>query len=579
MPPIFIAAHGPPTSSAFKFLSRTCPSSQPISKDTPLLQAIKTALRGSDTEDVFSIQTATFFTGNDANEREVSWNAHTVIMSYGGVMVKKWNFEEEGESIQWACLGELEQIDYQSTPVSHSATNYTSVDNLPSVSSDRLTFGPFTRTQINTKPDPGVHEKVPAIFVFLRSIGKIYLLNGMDYTFSLPFIVRKAWPISPHGVMIQRVLEPTELAEADLSGDAVLPTIFSVTSPFSEAAAVGLTAGILGPTSDVPAALIDEDENSTRPLKSIPPTEMIIWASHCNIISDSQILVTVDVEKQQLSVWRYVYIRPKDTPAPLCRAQGTTSTNSTQKRQSMSGVGSRRTLALFDGRDRLRPMSPNARSQEAPVIPDLFELPEVPSLSSLPGMAPALSSTTTMASLVSGGTSQSRTGPAKGRRNSLSRNDLSMTLDKMALGGRLESDITLTPIEHGRMKAAYWMESLVTHSIGKEEYVLFLFAINNFVLRHQFLQCTIMAQYIGFYIRQSLGWPTRSLFVVYLPSCQPISACILIVAERRQDHGSVASERNACLCRYFASRDSEECLGFASCQAFRRAIHSDPRFM
>ena len=475
MPSISVTAHGPPTSSAFKFLSRTCSSFQPVSNDTPLLRAIKTALRGSDTENIFAIQTATFFTGNDANEREITWNAHTVVMSYGGVMVKKWNFEEEGESIQWACLGELEQINYPNTPASHSTSNYTSSDNVssPSVSSnDRLTFGPFARAQINSKPDLGVHEKVPAIFVFLRSIGKIYLINGVDYTFSLPFIVRKAWPISPHGVMIQRVLEPTEIVEADISGDAVLPTIFSVTSPFSEAAAVGLTAGILGPTSDVPEALIDEDENSTRPLKSISPTEMIVWVSYCSIISDAHVLVTVDVEKQQLSIWRYVYIKPKDTPAPLCRSQGTSSTNNTQKRQSISGVGSRRTSALFDGRDRLHPMSPGARTQEVPPIPDLFEVPEVPPLSSLPGMAPALSSATTMASLVSGATSsQSRTGPMKGRRNSLSRNDLSMTLDRMALGGRLESDTILTPIEYGRMKAAYWVESLATHSLGKEECV------------------------------------------------------------------------------------------------------------
>ena len=193
---------------------------------------------------------------------------------------------------------------------------------------------------------------------------------------------------------------------------------------------------------------------------------MIIWASHCNIISDAHILVTVNVEKRQLSVWRYVYIKTKDTPAPLRRAQGTSSTNNTQKRPSISGVGSRRTSALFDGQDRLCPMSPSARTQEPPLFPNLLELPEVPSLSSLPGMAPALSSATTMASLVSGGTSsQSRTGgPAKGRRISLSHNDLSMTLDRMALGGRLESDITitLTPIEHGRMRAAYWMERLVT---------------------------------------------------------------------------------------------------------------------
>ena len=53
----------------------------------------------------------------------------------------------------------------------------------------------------------------------------------MDYTFSLPFIVQKAWPISPHDIIIQRVLEPTEIVKADLSSDAILPTIFSATSP------------------------------------------------------------------------------------------------------------------------------------------------------------------------------------------------------------------------------------------------------------------------------------------------------------------------------------------------------------
>ena len=552
MPPISVAAHGPSTSSALKFLSQTCPSSQPISKDTPLLQAIKTALRGSDTENVFSIQTATFFTGNDANECEVTWNAHTVVMSYGGVMVKKWNFEEEGESIQWACLGELEQIDYPNTPVSHGAANYTtSVNNLPSpsVSNGRSTFGPFARIQINTKPDPGVHEKVLAIFVFLRSIGKIYLLNGMDYTFSLPFIVRKAWPISPHGVMIQRVLEPTEIIEADFSGDAVLPTIFSVTSPFSEAAAVGLTAGILGPIPDVPAALIDEDENSTRPLKSIPPTEMIIWASHCSIISDAHILVTVDVEKQRLSVWRYVYIKPKDTPAPLYRSQSTSSTNNTQKRQPMQGVGSRRTSALFDGRDRLHPMSPNARTQEAPLVPDLFELLEVPSLSSLPGMAPALSSTTTMASLVSGGTSsQSRTGPVKGRRNSLSRNDLSMTLDRMALGGRFESDITLTPIENGRMRAAYWMESLTTHSIGKEEYVLFFIPVHCLVLKIPILNSAQSWRSISASIFDNRwdGQRARCLLSICLPGSQSLLVFSLSQKEDRTMEVMLQTKMPAC---------------------------------
>ncbi|KAF8154084.1 anaphase promoting complex subunit 1 [Crassisporium funariophilum] len=484
MPPITVTSQGPPTSSALKYLAKTSSSPTPASNDTPLLQAIRTALRGSDTESVSSIHTATFFTGNEEDDQELTWNAHTVVLSYGGVMVKKWSFEEEGECIQWACFGDLEQIVSEESSSSASAANYTKNDN-PSPptaapnANGRPTFGPFTRATIDSKPEPGQTEYAPAIYVFLRSIGRIFLLNGTDYTFSLPFIVRKAWAISPHGVMVQRVLEPTELIEAEETGDDVLPTIFSLTSPFAEAAVVGLTSGILGPIHGHPAALKDELKNSTSPLKSIPPTEMVVWTSHYNTITDTQVCVTVDVEKQQLSLWRYIYIKPRDTPVAQTRVPAPPSGISHQKRQSMGGVGSRRTSAMFDGLDRIHPMSmsPNPRTQEPLLIPDIFDLPDMPPLSSLPGMAPSLSTTMTMASLVSGTTTTSsqsqpqRPVPGHGKRrpDSLTRNELSMTMDRMALGGRMETDLTLLPIEHGRMKAAYWMENLVTHSISKED--------------------------------------------------------------------------------------------------------------
>ncbi|KAF8954432.1 hypothetical protein BDZ97DRAFT_1928284 [Flammula alnicola] len=481
MPPIIVTAQGPPTSSALKFLSRNTASSGTPAHDTPLLQAIRVALRGSDTENVSSIQTATFFTGGASKEPELTWNAHTAVLSYGEVMVKRWSFDQEGESIQWACLGELEQA---ATP-NISLTKVANDANADPPSSDsgitnRPTFGPFSRPHIHPKFDPGPPEATPAVFVFLRSIGKIYLLNGVDYTFSLPFIVRKAWPISPHGVIIQRVLEPSELLEAESTGDDVLPTIFSVTSPFSEAAAVGLTSGILGQTHDMPAMLKDEDEHSTKPLKSIPPTEMIVWASHCSIIADVCLVVTVNTEKRLMSIWRYVFIKPKDTPVSYGRNKPPAPpTTTSSKRQSMSGGGSRRTSAMFDGgRDRIHPMSPNSRSREHVLAPDVFELADMPPLSSLPGMAPSLSSTTTMASLVTvtGATASAkraasqRQGPVKARRNSLSRNDLSTTMDRMALGGgRLDSDGALTPPEHGRMKAVYWMECLLIHQIQEED--------------------------------------------------------------------------------------------------------------
>ncbi|KAF5376038.1 hypothetical protein D9615_007761 [Tricholomella constricta] len=453
--------HGPPTSSAHKFLARTTRTLNPPPHESDLLKAIRTALRGSDTESISTIHSTSFFYEDEPwEEDELTWNAHTVVLSRGGVMKKKWNFEEEGQAIQWACIGWLEQNEPTNPATSHTAAHYTS-DSLPGNSGpdERPTFGPFAQVQQNSVPDLGKLTRVSSVFVFLRSIGRIYLKNGLEYTFALPFIVRKAWPLSPHGVMIQRVLEPSELEEAELTGDAVLPTIFSVTSPFSEAGTVGLTTGIIGGFGGGTPALKDEDENSTKPLKSVPPTERVVWASHRGPASKDDVLVTVDIEKHQLSVWRYVYIKPKDTPLPLGRAR---AEGMAKKRQSMTGVGSRRSSALFGG-DMRHPLSPKLHSRDNSPTPDFLGFPDLPPLASLPGMPPTLSTTATMASLVTGGPSQWAL-PMKGRRNSLTRNDLSVTMDRMVLGGRFDGDSSLVPLEHGRMKAAYWMEKI--HSQG-----------------------------------------------------------------------------------------------------------------
>ncbi|KAF8064115.1 hypothetical protein FPV67DRAFT_1420084 [Lyophyllum atratum] len=465
-PLISFPLHGPGASSAHEFLSRATQTPNPPPVESDLLKAIRTALRGSNTESISTIQSTSFFYDEEPwEEDELTWNGHTVILSSGGVMRKKWNFEEEGQAIQWACIGWLEQNISANPDSVHTTAHYTSdsPSNPTGPAEGRPTFGPFAKVQQNTVPDLGKLTRVSAVFVFLRSIGKIFLKNGLEYTFALPFIVRKAWPLSPHGVMIQRVLEPSELEEAELSGDAVLPTIFSVTSPFSEAAAVGLTMGIIDGFRDGTPSLKDEDENSTRPLKPVSPTEMVVWASHRGPASKDDVLVTVDVEQHQLSVWRYVYIKPKDTPLPLGLA---TAEGVAKRRQSMAGVGSRRSSALFG--DIRHPLSPTLRSRDHSPTPDFAAFPELPPLSLLPGMPPALSTTTTMASLVAGGSSQ-WSAPMKGRRNSLTRNDLSVTMDRMVLGGRFDGDSSLVPMEHGRMKAAYWMERIHSQDLNIDD--------------------------------------------------------------------------------------------------------------
>src|SRR5215471_3264764 len=111
---ISILLHGPPISSASRFLGE---SSTPTRQDSDLLQSIRTALRGSGTDSATNHST---IVADEApwGEQELAWSDHTVILSTGGVLQKKWNFEEELQPIQWACVGWLEQSNISSAAAS-----------------------------------------------------------------------------------------------------------------------------------------------------------------------------------------------------------------------------------------------------------------------------------------------------------------------------------------------------------------------------------------------------------------------------------------------------------------------------
>jgi len=178
-------------------------------------------------------------------------------------------------------------------------------------------FGPFASLREETKAAEDLVEEVSGAFIFLRSIGKVFLQNGMDYTFSLPFLVHKAWPLHPHGILIQRILDQAEVDEARATGDDLLPTMFTITSPFSEPAAVGVTRGIMGGSGGEPVASVDEGENYSK--FQATGHHLGQRASCLGGIPNTTpaILVTFDVDNGNLSIWRYVYIKPKDAPVPM----------------------------------------------------------------------------------------------------------------------------------------------------------------------------------------------------------------------------------------------------------------------
>jgi anaphase-promoting complex subunit 1 len=425
-------------SAATTFL--TTPSGD-VSEESDLLRSIRAAIRSSGTNTVNTTFTPLFAGGSESwIDQELSWNDYCVVLSEGGVIKRKWDLSQENQIIQHACIGKLLQSTGCSSRQAHGSAHYTRSNETPGSTN---IFGPFASLRDETKAGEDIDEEVPGVFVFLRSIGKVFLQNGMDYTFSLPFLVHKAWPLLPHGVLIQRILDPAEVDEARATGDDMLPTIFTITSAFSEPEAVGITSGILGGFGNEPVALVDEEENCSKPLVTVPASDEVVWVSPGVPNSTGEFLVTFDADKGGLSIWRYAYLKPKDAPVPLTR----TRRHSTS-RKGMSVPGNRRQSSVSDLLELDRRLPPSSQDIEF----DGNFPPPFPPMSGLP-----LSTTSSIAAQP----------PIPGRkRDSITRLDLSLTMDRMALGGQKDVEVLITPVEHGRMKASYWAQQLTTHQLG-----------------------------------------------------------------------------------------------------------------
>ncbi|OSD04091.1 hypothetical protein PYCCODRAFT_1364791 [Trametes coccinea BRFM310] len=286
--------------------------------------------------------------------------------------------------------------------------------------------------------------RVRGVFIFLRGLAKIYLSNGLEFTLNLPFIVRKAWPVEPCGLFIQRVVESWELEENKQSGAEPLTTIFTLTSPFAEPSVIGVTDGIKGGLESYPLQMKPGYADEAN---SLPPDERILWVSSEPSDKSSNLIVTLNVEHNRLSVWRYVYA-PPPSAAKSSRPHGAHPNNHHTKRTSMSGNTSahlRNTNAVSEDPR----MSPDARRPGG-----------------VSGLAPTLTTTTTMADLMGGNMaggaiSESQWNlPIKFMLDPSGKFDLSSTLNKMALNESVNLDDVPDPAEEVRLKPLFWAEKL-----------------------------------------------------------------------------------------------------------------------
>lgn len=410
------------------------------SKESDLLKAIRSVLRGSKEDAVNPVNSELYShpsIENCAEEEELTWDTYNVVLGTGGVVRKKWSFEEEEQPVQWACVGTFEvpasvanmvrsgqytseDQDYQETPMHDE--------------NQRPTFGPFSRLRDEAK---GEHEpplRCRAVFVFLRSVGRVFFMNGLEHTFYLPFIVRRAWALAPHGILMQRVLEPNELEEVKASGDELLPTLFTMVNPFAEASTVGLTSSI---KDHMPVALKESDPE--KQTESMPAHEHILWTSSPSSDAMENVVVSINSTTKMLSVWRYTYIHPKDIPQSIPR------------KEARKAAKSRTSLAS--------PLSPSQASLTSMVM-------EQPPLASLPGAPPALTMTT-MAAVVPG--SVPNAPPIAAPSQLFGRQEHQVNLDKATAGGRVDSTPYIDPVDHSRMRPSFWMEKLFSEEVEDDE--------------------------------------------------------------------------------------------------------------
>lgn len=438
LPPIQIPSISRSTTTPSPFFRRTARPHQVASdRDSSLLCSIRKNLRAARGTQDSPLQSVSYSPHADGKtgEEVLTWDTTTVTLTQGGVLSKKWSFDDP---VQWACIGWLYQSSllHTSTPSTPAYYRENPNDKLPPEvdPEERPTFGAFARARMDNKRQDEQDERLKGVFIFVRGTAKIYMENGSEYTLSLPFTVQRAWPVEPHGLFIQRVVEGWEIEESKDSAEDRMATIFTLTSPFSEPAAIGLTDSVQGGFASVPLELNPHYASEPTP---IPPEERILWVSQPAWKVTDKLLVTLNPELNRITIWRYVYAPP---PPSSSKSTARPSHTHHAKRSSMSGNTSaqlRQTNAVADDLH----LSPGRPDSKRPLNGTR--------------LAPTLTTTTTMADLMGGGGGGGNL-PFRFVKDSTGK----LNLEDIGLHQPVNLDDIPDPAEEARMRSQFWVEKL-----------------------------------------------------------------------------------------------------------------------
>ncbi|KAL1742087.1 hypothetical protein HDZ31DRAFT_66308 [Schizophyllum fasciatum] len=307
-----------------------------------------------------------------ADGTRIDYTATRLAVSNGGGVRHVFDFGAQDQRIEYAVLAnaQLPLSPAQAWQGSRAQARYPTT--APTPHAPRSTFGPFGASKrIGGADWTDGATVVLALYVFLRGQTVLYALDHLSaiprvptsgltappalQISALPVSVRRAWPIFPAGVIVQRALDPDELAtsaaiptspttpSSPSPSDDLLPTLFSITSPTSEPGVVAEapSGGIarvraLTATHEALAAMqhdtmtgsaasggsharqdatsnansANDTNNSSQPIPSgepLPALEEVFWVSN----SSSPLPLLLTARGARATLWRYACVPEK----------------------------------------------------------------------------------------------------------------------------------------------------------------------------------------------------------------------------------------------------------------------------
>lgn len=382
---------------------------------------------------------------------ELSWTAQKVIWRIGGSIHRSFTFPEQNQSIVQALFCWF-QVPQESSEGSTSNLNDTSSGE---------TFGPFQRTPPPAWTDDPLPlptnptRSLPApkmrlersLVIFLLDIAFVFPLEreGGSYPLQLPFHLRRAWAMEV-GILLERAAE----GEERIGKEAGMPTLYSLLESTDEIKVVSFSSRLEGLFEGMEGERKARARAATSPIQDLG--ERIVLVSDRRDGSEP-VVVTVNRERGKVAVWSYARVQVDvegsgeavDEGDPE-RMEGVVQANEKGKGRAMDQSGEisiaiinpstsskrKRTSFVYGNvsttldRSQRRTSASGLGSTSLPHAVGALNNEESDLLEVLgPSMGSAMKRTPSIINAMS----------AAERRGSVTRNELSITLDRMALSG------------------------------------------------------------------------------------------------------------------------------------------------